>query len=150
MMHRLFWEISRDDLYTYEQKIEILKADDALTELITGGKPNYFHGTLSVNAATEAELYLKIGDKEKALEMLWSSYDHAESYISRPVGEKYAPCWLSEMDDDQIKVLKMEPKTIFDTIYEIITKPDNKFCETLAGNERFELLVEKLKEKISK
>ena len=95
MMHRLFWEISRDDLYTYEQKIEILKADDALTELITGGKPNFFHCKLSVNAATEAELYLKIGDKEKALDMLWSAYDHADSYISRPVGEKYAPCWLA-------------------------------------------------------
>ena len=150
MMHRLFWEISRDDSYTYEQKIEILKADDALTELITGGKPNFFHCKLSVNAATEAELYLKIGDKEKALEMLWSSYDHAESYISRPIGEKYAPCWLSEMDDDQRKVLKMDPKTNFDTIYDIITKPDNKFCEVFKGNERFEQLVEKLKEKISK
>jgi hypothetical protein len=150
MMHRLFWEISRDDLYTCEQKIEILKADDALTELITAGKPNFFHGKLSVNAATQAELYLKIGDKEKALEMLWSAYDHAESYISRPVGEKYAPCWLSEMDDDQIKVLKMDPKTNFDTIYDIITKPDNKFCEVFKGNDRFELLMEKLKEKISK
>ena len=150
MMHRLFWEISRDDLYTYEQKIEILNADDALTELITGGKPNFFHCKLSVNAATEAELYLKIGDKEKALDMLWSAYDHAENYINRPVGEKYAPCWLSEMDDDQIKVLKMDPKTNFDTIYDIITKPDNKFCEVFGGNERFERLVETLKEKIGK
>ena len=150
MMHRLFWEISRDYSYTYEQKIEILKADDALTELITGSKPNFFHGKLSVNAATQAELYLKIGDKEKALEMLLSAYDHAESYISRPAGAKYSPCWLSEMDDDQIKVLKMEPKTIFDTIYDIITKPDNKFCEVFEGNERFERLLEKLKEKKSR
>ena len=53
------------------------------------------------------------------------------------------------MDDDQIKVLKMDPKTNFDTIYDIITKPENKFCEVFAGNERFEQLVEKLKEKIS-
>ena len=82
--------------------------------------------------------------------MLWSAYDHAESYISRPIGEKYAPCWLSEMDDDQIKVLKMEPKTNFDTIYDIITKPDNKFCDVFKGNDRFELLMEKLKNKISK
>ena len=150
MMHRLFWEISRDYSYTCEQKIEILKADDALTELITGEKPNFFHGTLSVNAATQAELYLKLGDKEKSLEMLLSAYDHADSYENRSARAKYSPCWLSEMDDDQIKVLKMDPKTNFDTIYEIITKPDNKFCETLAGNERFELLVEKLKEKITK
>ena len=66
--------------------------------------------------------------------MIWSAYDHAESYINLPVGGKYAPCWLSEMDDDQIKVLKMDPKTNFDTIYDIITKPDNKFCEVFAGN----------------
>ena len=150
MMHRLFWEISRDYSYTYEQKIEILKADDALTELITGEKPNFFHCKLSVNAATEAELYLKIGDKERALEMLWSAYDHAESYINRPTGEKYVPCWLSEMDDDQIKVLKMDTNTNFDTIYNIITKPENKFCELFEGNERFEKLLEKLKEKICK
>ena len=150
MMHRLFWEISRDDLYTYEQKIEILKADDALTDLITGGKPNFFHCKLSVNAATEAELYLKLGDKEKALEMLWSAYDHADSYENRSAGAKYSPCWLCEMDDDQIKVLKMDPKTNFDTIYNIITKPENKFCEVFEGNERFERLMDKLKEKISK
>ena len=150
MIHRLFWEISHDDLYTYEQKIEILKADDALTELITGEKPNFFHCKLSVNAATEAELYLKIGDKEKALDMLWSAYDHAESYINRPTGEKYAPCWLSEMDDDQIKILKMDPNTNFDTIYDIITNPENKFCEVFDGNERFKRLMDKLKEKISK
>lgn len=150
MMHRLFWEISRDDLYTYEQKIEILKADDALTELITGEKPNFFHCKLSVNAATEAELYLRLGDKEKALDMLWSAYDHAESYINRPVGEKYSPCWLSEMNDDQVKILKMDPNTNFDTIYSIITKPENKFCEVFKGSERFEQLLEKLKERISK
>lgn len=150
MMHRLFWEISRDDLYTYEQKIEILKTDDALTELITGGKPNFFHCKLSVNAATEAELYLKIGEKEKALDMLEAAYDHAASYETHRVGEKYAPCWLSEMDDDQIKVLKMDPNTNFDTIYNIITKPENKFLEAFDGSERFEKLLKKLKEKTSK
>ena len=150
MMHRLFWEISRDSLYTYEQKIEILKADDALTELITGEKPNFFHGKLSVNAATQAVFYLKLGNKEKALDMLESAYDHANSYETRPDGGKYAPCWLSEMDDDQIKILKMDPNTNFDTIYNIITKPENRFCEVFEGNEHFEKLFEKLKEKISK
>lgn len=150
MMHNLFWNISLDDSYTYEQKIEVLKADDALTELITGGTPNFFHGKLSVNAAKEAEYYLKLGDKEKSLERLEAAYFHAESYETRSVGEKYAPCWLSEMDDDQIKVLKMEPKTVFDTIYEIITKPDNRFCEAFAGSKRFETIMKKLKEKISK
>ncbi len=150
MMHRLFWEISRDDSYTYEQKIEILKADDAMTELITGGKPNFFHGKLSVNAATQAVFYLKLGDKEKALDTLEAAYDHADSYETRPSAEKYAPCWLSEMDDDQIKVLKMDTNTNYDTIYDIITKPENKFCEVFNGSERFERLMEKLKEKITK
>ena len=82
--------------------------------------------------------------------MLWSAYDHAESYINRHTGEKYVPCWLSEMDDDQIKVLKMDTNTNFDTIYNIIIKPENKFCEVFEGNERFEKLLEKLKEKICK
>ncbi len=150
MMHRLFWEISRDDFYTYEQKIEVLKADDALTELITGGKPNFFHCRLSVNAATEAELYLKIGDEEKALGMLEAAYDHADSYETHPVGEKYAPCWLSELDDDRIGVHKMNPDTAYDSVYNIITKLENKFCEVFDGNERFERLMKKLKEKISK
>lgn len=150
MMHRLFWEISLADSYTYEQKIEILKTDDALTELITGGKPNFFHGELSVNAAKQAEFYLKLGDKEKALDMLEAAYSHADSYENRPDGERYAPCWLSEMDDDQIKVLKMDANTNYDSVYNIIIKPENKFCETFDGNERFEALMEKLKEKVSK
>jgi tetratricopeptide (TPR) repeat protein len=150
MMHNMFWNISCDDSYSYEQKIEILKADDAVTELVTGGKPNFFHGKLSVNAATQAVFYLKLGNKEKALDMLESAYDHANSYETRPDGGKYAPCWLSEMDDDQIKILKMDPNTNFDTIYNIITKPENKFCEVFEGNEHFEKLFEKLKEKISK
>ena len=150
MMHRLFWEMSRDDLYTYEQKLEILKADDALTELITGGKPNFFHCKLAVNAATEAELYLKLGDEQTALEMLEAAYFHADSYENRPAGEKYAPCWLSEMDDDQIKVLKMDPNTNFDTIYDIITKPENKFYEAFGGSERFEKLMEKLEARLSR
>ena len=82
--------------------------------------------------------------------MLWSAFDHAESYISRNVGEKYAPCWLSEMDDDQIKVLKMDPNTNFDTIYDIITKPENKFYEAFGGSERFEKLMEKLEARLSR
>ncbi|WP_028510381.1 helix-turn-helix transcriptional regulator [Ruminococcus sp. NK3A76] len=150
MMHRLFWEISRDDSYTYEQRIEILKADDALTELITGGKPNFFHGKLSVNAAVQAELYLKLGDKEKSLDMLWSAYDHADSYENRSAGAKYSPCWLSEMDDDQIKVLKMDPNTAYDSIYNIIAKPENKFCEAFEGDPSFNALIRKLKAKITK
>ncbi len=36
------------------------------------------------------------------------------------------------------------------SVYNIITKPENGFCELFAGSERFERLVERLKEKISK
>lgn len=150
MMHNMFWNISCDDSYSSEQKIEILKADDAVTKLVTGGKPNFFHGELSVNAVTQAVFYLKLGDEEKALEMLWSAYDHADSYEIRPDGEKYAPCWLSELDDKHEYIHKTSPETAYDSLYNIITKPENKFCEAFDGNERFERLMNKLKEKISK
>lgn len=150
MMHNMFWNISCDDSYTYEQKIEILKADDAMTELITGGKPNFFHCKLSVNAATQAVFFLKLGDEEKALDMLESAYDHADSYENRIDGEKYAPYWLSELDDKQINVHKMDTNTAYDSVYNIIIKPENKFCEVFAGNERFERLIDKLRGKITK
>ncbi len=150
MMHNLFWNISCDDSYTYEQKIEILKADDAVTELITGGKPNFFHGKLSVNAAAQAVLYLKLGEKEKAVELLEAAYAHADSYETRPDGERFAPCWLSELDDKREYVGRSDQNTDYDTVYNIITKPENKFREALAGNERFEALSAKLKEKITK
>lgn len=150
MMHNLFWNISCDDSYTFEQKIEILKADDAMTELITGGKPNFFHCKLSVNAATQAVFLLKLGDEEKALDMLEAAYDHADSFETRPDGEKYAPCWLSELDDKQVYIHKTGPETAYDSVYNIIIKPENKFCEVFDGNERFEKLMEKLKGKISK
>ena len=149
MMHNLFWKISCDDSYTYEQKIEILKADDAMTELITGGKPNFFHGKLSVNAAMQAVFYLKLGDKEKTLEMLESAYYHADSCENRPDGESFAPCWLSELDDKREYIGRITPDTVYKSVYTIITKPENGFFEMLAGNEQFERLMEKLKEKIS-
>ncbi|MBP0984295.1 MAG: helix-turn-helix domain-containing protein [Oscillospiraceae bacterium] len=148
MMHNLFWNISCDDSYTFEQKIEILKADDAMIELITGGKPNFFHCKLSVNAATQAVYYLKLGDEENALDMLEAAYDHADSYETRPDGEKYAPCWLSELDDKLEYVGKPDPDTDYDRLYNIIIKPENKFCEVFDGNERFGRLMDKLKEKI--
>ena len=148
MMHNLFREISCDDSYTDEQKIEILKADDAVTDLITGGKPIFFHGQLSVNAAAEAVLYLRLGDKEKALDMLEAAYFHADSYETRLDGEKYAPCWLSELDDKREYVGKSQPETVYDSVYNIITKPEDKFCEAFEDCERFEKLMEKLKDKI--
>ena len=36
------------------------------------------------------------------------------------------------------------------SVYNIITKPKNGYCELFACSERFERLVERLKEKISK
>ena len=82
--------------------------------------------------------------------MLEAAYYHADSYETRPDGEKYAPCWLSELDDKQVYVHKTGPDTDYDSVYNIIIKPENKFCEIFAGNERFERLMEKLKGKISK
>ena len=150
MMHNLFWKISCDDSYTYEQKIEILKADDAVTELITGAKPNFFHSKLSVNAATQAVFYLKLGNEEKALDMLEVAYDHADSYETRPDGERFAPCWLSELDDKREYIGRTDTDTVYDSVYSFITKPENGFFEILSGSERFERLMEKLKEKIGK
>ncbi len=149
MMHNLFWNISCDDSYTYEQKIEILKADDAIKEIITGGKPNFFNCELSVNAATEAAYYLKLGEKEKALDMLEAAYCYADSFETCPDGGKYAPCWLSELDDGQISISKPCPDTAYDSVYNIIIKPENIFCEAFDGSERFERVMEKFKEKIS-
>ena len=150
MMHNMFWHISRDDSYTYEQKIDILKADAAIIDLITGSKPNFSHCQLSLNAAAQAVEMIKLGDKEKALDMLEVAYDHADSYETRPDGEKYAPCWLSELDDKREYIGRSNPATAYDSVYNIIVKPENKFCEAFEGNERFERLMEKLKEKISK
>ncbi len=150
MMHNLFWKISCDDSYTYEQKIEILKADDAMMELITGGKPNFFHGKLSVNAAMQAVFYLKLGDQEKALEMLEAAYCHADICENRPDGERFAPCWLSELDDKREYIGRTDTDTVYDSLYTIIIEPENGFFEMLSGSERFEMLMEKLKEKIGK
>ncbi|MBQ8920939.1 MAG: helix-turn-helix transcriptional regulator [Oscillospiraceae bacterium] len=147
MMHALFWKICRDDAYTDEQKIEILKADDALIDLITGGKANVFHGALSVNAVTEAMCFLKLGEEEKALEMLEAAYGHADRFETRPDGEKYAPCWLSELDDKREYTGKTSPDTAYDNVFRIITDPETNFCAAFSGNARFERLMKKLKER---
>ncbi len=150
MIHVLFWKICHDDSYSYEQKIEILKADNTLIDLITGGKPNVLHWALSVNAVTMALCFSQLGDDEKALNMLEAAYYHADSFETRPDGEKYASCWLSELDDKREYTGKTSTDTAYDSIYRIISDNESNFCEVLNGNERFERLMKKLKEKISK
>ncbi|WP_295155677.1 helix-turn-helix domain-containing protein [uncultured Ruminococcus sp.] len=150
MMHNMFRNISCDDEYSPAQKIEILKADDAVIKLVTGGKPNYFHCILAVNSAMQAVYFLKLGDEEKALEMLEAAYSHADSFETRPDGERFAPCWLSELVDNRGYIHKNIPDTAYDSIYHIIVSPENRFCETFEGNARFEKLMEKLREKISR
>ena len=150
MMHNLFWNISSDNLYSHEQKIEILDADAALIELITGGKPNFFHGQLALIAVRQAACCIKLGNKEKALDMLESAFDHADRDENRTDGEKFAPCWLSELDDRREYTGKSSPDTTYDTVYNIITDPDSGLSEMLEGSERFEKLLNKLKAKITK
>ena len=150
MMHNLFWNISTDDLYSFEQKIEILGADAAMIELITGGKPNFFHGQSALIAAAQAVCFIKLGNKEKALDMLEAAFDHADKYENRTDGEIFAPCWLCELDDKREYTGKSSPDTVYDTIYSIITDPDSRSSELLEGSERFEALMGKLREKTSK
>ena len=121
-----------------------------MTELITGGKPQFFHCKLSVNAAMQAVYFLKLGDKEQALDMLESAYLHADNCETRPDGEKFAPCWLSELDDKREYIHFSSPGTVYDSVYDIIAKPENQFCEIFKGNKRFEKLMDKLKEKTGK
>lgn len=147
-MHNLFRQICRDDSYSCEQKIEILKTDAELIYLITAGKPNWFYGTLSVIAAEQAVCFYKLGDDEKALEMLETAFAHADKYETRPDGEKYAPCWLSELDDKREYICMTSADAAYDTLYKKIT--ENGFADVFGENERFESLMDKLKEKICK
>lgn len=66
---------------------------------------------------------------------------------TRSDGEKYTPCWLSELDDKLEYIGKSSPDTDYDSVYKIIIKPENKFCEVFDGNERFKRLMDRLKEK---
>lgn len=147
-MHNLFWQICHDDTYSCEQKIEILNADAAVIELITAGKPNWFYGPLSAIAAEQAVFFYLLGDDKKALEMLETAYTHADNYETRSDGEKYAPCWLSEIDDKQEYICRTATDTAYYTLYRKIT--EHRFADVFSGNERFERLMNKLKEKISK
>lgn len=149
IMHVLFWKICQDDSYSYEEKIEILKADAAMIDLMTGGRPNVFHGALSMNAVTQALCFSQLGDEGKALDMIEAAHRHTDRYENRPDGGKYAPCWLSELDDKREYTAKTSPDTAYESVYHFIIKPENQFCEVFDGNERFERLLEKLKGKSS-
>ena len=150
MMYVMFRDLYQDEPYTFEQRIAILDACDAILNIMTGGKPNFFNEALSNNAFSKAWCLLNLGENEKALDMLEQAYKYADSFETRPDGEKYTPCWLSELEDRIENESKTGFETNYDGLYRKITNPDNKFCEVFAGNERFERLVEKLKEKISK
>lgn len=147
-MHSLFWRICHDEQYSCEQRIEILNTDAAVIDLITAGKPNWFYGPLSMIAAEQAINLLKLGDNENALEKLETAYAYADSYETRPDSEKYAPCWLSELEDKRELVGMTSPDTAYDELYKKIV--EHGFCEVFGGSKRFEVLMAKLKEKISR
>lgn len=150
MMYVMFRALYRDEAYSFEQRIEILDAYDAILNIMTGGKPNFFNEALSKNALSRAWCLIGLGENEKTLDMLEKAYEYADIFETRPDGEKYAPCWLSELEDSIENEGKTGMETNYNELYNCIMNPDYKFCETFAGNERFEQLVEKLKEKISK
>lgn len=98
-------------------------------------------------AAEQAVFFHKLGDNEKALEMLETAYANADKYETRPDGEKYAPCWLSEIDDKREYICRTAADTAYDTLYKKII--EHRFAELFSENGRFESLLEKLKEKIN-
>lgn len=149
MMVILFKEIYADETYTYEQRLEILETSNAMINLITGNKPNFYDSRLSNNTMCMAWCWFNLGDKEKTIDMLEASLDYAEKYETRPDGIRFAPCWLSELDDKREYVGNSNKNTEYDEIYNFITSKEVNLCEEFKGNERFESFMAKLREKIS-
>lgn len=150
MMWLLFKQIYADAAYTYEQRLEILETSNAMINLITGERPNFYDSRLSNNTMCMAWCLFNLGDKEKAIDMLELSLEYAEKYETRPDGVRYAPCWLSELEDKREYVGNTNKNTAYDEIYNFITSKQVNFWEEFKGNERFESLMAKLKAKISK
>lgn len=150
MMAILFKEIYADEAYTYEQRLEILEARNSLINLITGGTPNFYASRLSNSSFCMSWCQFKLGDKDKAIDMLEAALEYAESYETRPDGVKYAPCWLSELEDKREYVGNTNKDTEYDVLYNFITSEAVGFCDAFEGNARFEEFMEKLREKISK
>lgn len=149
MMVVLFKQIYADEAYTYEQRLEILETSNALINLIIGDRPNYYYELLSNNTMCIAWCLLNLGDDEKAIDMLELSLEYAEKYETRPNGVRFAPCWLSELDDQREYEGSTNKNTEYDEIYNFITSEKVNFCEKFKGNERFDSFMAKLKAKIS-
>ena len=145
-----FWWLYRDTAYNFEQKIEILDAFETVIRTVTGDEPGFYYDRLSILARQKAWCLLHMGEIDKSIDMLEAAYEYADRFETLPDGMRYTPCWLSEIDFKREYVLKHDTNTEYDDLYEYMTSPNDEPYETLKGNERFEKLVEKLKEKISK
>lgn len=149
-MTNTFYGLYTDTEYSFEQKIEIIDACDKVIRTVAGEGPGFHDARLCYNARQKAWCLLNMGEIDKSVDMLETAFELADRYETRPEVVRFDPCWLSEIDDKREYVLKSGTNTVYDDLYEYLTRPDDEPYKTLKCDPRFEALLAKLREKISK
>ena len=140
--------ICRDEDYSLEEKVSMYEMGEKLISMIVGEEPIFYNDTLSMMCRPLMWVYKELGQTDKALDALERCISYADGYENRPSVGRYTPCWLNLATDEREYTSKHDTKSAYDDVMDDLE--NGGFFETFKGNERFERLVEKLKEKISK
>lgn len=133
--------------YTVDQKIEIMNFREQLIILITNNDSCFFSDLLFDNCLLLSGAYLSVNDTEKSLNELEKALKYADAGQKNVAGI-CIPCWFSEIYRTTENTVKHNSKTQHERLKGYLY--EKNYSKVFAGNERFEKLMEKLKEKISK
>ncbi|SDB45216.1 Helix-turn-helix [Ruminococcaceae bacterium FB2012] len=140
--------ISWDEDYTLEEKASMYELGENLIHLIAGDDPVFYNDTLNEMCQPLMWVCKELGQTEKALDVLERGIGYAEAFENRPDVGKYSPCWLNLATDEKQYTTKHNMASSYEEYMDELER--GGFFEAFKGNERFERLVERLKEKISK
>ena len=140
--------ISRDEDYTLEEKASMYEMGEKLIHLIVGDDPVFYNDTLNEMCLPLMWVCKELGQTEKVLDVLERGIGYAEGFENRPDVGRYTPCWLNLATDEKECTSKHSMTSAYEDYMDELER--GGFFEAYKGNERFERLVDKLKEKISK
>ena len=140
-------KIKSNGNYAVDEKIEIMNFREQLIRLMAGNESNLFSDLLFDNCLFLSSAYLSVNDYEKSINELEKAVKYADAE-NKNATTQIKPCWFSEIDTTKTYTVKHNSKER----REILTKYfyDKKYITAFKDNQRFERLMEKLKEKISK
>ncbi|MBP3921898.1 MAG: helix-turn-helix transcriptional regulator [Ruminiclostridium sp.] len=140
-LYHNIYELRKRSEYSFEEKLEISHMAEKLLLLI-GGENSGFR-QLFTNALQILNLYVEIGDKEKAIKYLEKALLYADNCEKRPDKTKYDVPWLCYCENNSENVMKHSQESLYENLMAFISKSD--LHSWMKDDKRFIDILEEIK-----